>query len=120
MKKWLIKKLGGYTHHDLTDAVNRTQRASTKLGYEQGYTNGHKEGFAKGRKALQHTPGWLRKEVHRKLDLMFENDKFGSRARYRWLKQHSLTTSHMSKMSFDELQKVNKLLSETIGEFQEV
>lgn len=111
MIDWLIKKLGGFTLKEVQDATSRAQKSAAKLGYD----NGHKEGFKKGRKALEHTPGWLKKEVHRKLDLMFKKDGFSDRARYRWLKEHSLTTSHMSEMGFNELMKVNKLLDEVTG-----
>lgn len=82
---------------------------------ESGYSAGYKNGYEKGKKRLMRTPGWLRDEIHKKLDLMFKNDNMGNKARYRWLKKHSLTTSHMSEMNMSELVKVNELLDSIIG-----
>lgn len=117
MKNWLIKKLGGFTEAEL---VNHRAQAES-AGSKSGYTNGFRAGIAsvnnkKIGNTNNYTPGWLRKEVHRKLDLMFNHDNFGDRARYRWLQQNSMTTSHMSQMSYNELIHINKLLAKTTGE----
>ena len=110
MKDWLIKKLGGYSQLEWSNLCKLRDQLN-----KQQYDCGFADGLKKGKEKLKRTPGWLKQEVHRKLDLMFKKDSFSDRARYRWLKQHSLTTSHMSEMSYDELSKINKLLDETIG-----
>ena len=115
MKNWLIKKLGGFTYDHLQIAVGRGQKASYAQGFKDGEYKGYQEGLKKGKELKKRAPGWLKKEIHRKLDIMFPGKEF-NKARYRWLRSHSMTSSHMSKMTYTELQAVNKLLSQTLKE----
>lgn len=105
LKTWIVKKLGGYTQFEYTEQI-RLHKIDKKESYDRGYSEGNKR--------KQRTPGWLKQEVHRKLDLMFKHDNASDRARYRWLDKHSLTTSHMSKMSYEELVQTNKMLDEVL------
>lgn len=78
-----------------------------------------KDAFDRGVKSVQQqaqrSPGWLRSEIHRRLNLLFPGKEY-DRARYRWLRSHSLTTEHMSQMKYDELKLVNKKLGELLAQ----
>ena len=49
----------------------------------------------------------LRYRLHKELDKMFPGKEHNS-AKYRWLKEHTMTTSHMSEMNAKELKLLLK------------
>ena len=78
-----------------------------------------KDAFDRGVKSVQrqaqHSPGRLRSEIHKRLNLLFPGKEY-DRARYRWLRAHCLTTEHMSEMKVPELKMVNKELGELLAQ----
>lgn len=83
--------------------------------YKIAEKGGFKKGLSAARSQQQHSPGWLRSEIHKRLNQLFPGEEF-DRARYRWLRSHSLTTSHMSQMKTKELIMVNKELGQLLAE----
>lgn len=106
MKTWLIKKLGGFTLEELQDSNKRVQQSAGKFGYSRGF----KAGIEHEQKNKNKSYGWLKSEIHRKLDIMFPGKEF-NKARFRWLRDHT-TTSHIKDMNYEELTRINELLGE--------
>lgn len=94
-----------FTERELQDAVSQ--------GQEVAYVRG----FQEGREHKKYGASWLKQKIHRKLDIMFPSKEY-DKARYRWLKGHSMTTSHMSQMSHKELKQVYKTITEFIGDIE--
>jgi hypothetical protein len=93
----LIKELGGYTPEEMQ--------------------NGRIAEYERGRAAInqerkRYSYGWLKKEIHRKLDFIFPPSKELDHARYRWLKNNTMTTNHISAMDYDELVATNKRIDD--------
>lgn len=105
-KNWLIKKLGGYTKLELTKAS------------ESGFSAGMNAGIKKGLDKRERSPGWLRQEIHSRLNQLFPGKEF-DKARYRWLRSHTMTTSHMSEMKYEELKMVCEELGQMLKERRE-
>lgn len=96
----LIKELGGYTPEEMQNGkVAEFDRAKETI-------NGERQ---------RYSYGWLKKEIHRKLDLLFPPSPEFNHARYRWLKTNTMTSSHISRMSWDELMATNKHLDDFTG-----
>lgn len=110
MKNKIIKWLGGFTAAELYEAVTKEKTTADKQGYKRGFN----EGYQKGKARLQKSPGWFRDQIHKKLNFVFGTDKYGKNAQFRWLRQHTRRSSHMSEMNMDELRELNALLDEMI------
>ena len=113
MKDRLIKLLGGYTEADMA-LVQEASQQNAKTQYDLGYKDGLEKGEKKARSGITRSYGWLKSEIHRKLDIMFPGKEFG-RARYRWLRRNTQRNVHISQMSYEELVETNKHLDETLG-----
>jgi ABC-type sulfate transport system substrate-binding protein len=98
MKDRIIKLLGGYTKKEVEQIRS----------YE----------YRRGRfdKSKNKTIPQLKKLIHQKLDIIFPPTKEFDRARYRWLRQNTLTTEHISKMGHKELKLVNNKLKKILKE----
>lgn len=103
MKQWLIKLLGGYTSQEL-ESIKTTE-------YNRGRNSVNQQ-------RKKYSFGWLKQQIHKNLDIIFPPSKEFDRARYRWLKENTLTTDHISKMSYDELLKTHERVVKMMGEAQ--
>ncbi len=75
-------------------------------------------GIETGRTQIRRSPGWLRSEIHERLNQLFPGKDY-DHSRYRWLKNHSMTTSHMSQMRRGELLSVYHELGRLLEEKRE-
>jgi len=100
---WIIKTLGGYTAYEYKEIQTKS------------YTWGYDTGLKKGQQRKLRSPGWLRSEIHKRLNELFPGKEY-DHARYRWLRGHSMTTEHMAEMGIKELEIVNKELGKMLAE----
>lgn len=101
MKNFIIKMFGGFTQEELNNAVSKAQKSAFR-DYKKTIRDNY---------GIKRSYGYLKSEIHRKLDILFPGREF-DKARYRWLRRNTMTTTHISKMDYKELKAINKKLGD--------
>lgn len=90
------------------DEIRKLERTSAS---QKGFKAGYRAGAESERVKKSKSYSWLKSEIHRKLDVLFPGKEF-NKARYKWLKSNTMTTVHISDMTYEELVKTNEHLGD--------